>query len=581
MQQFGPQFINGHLMPLLEEMLTDTVQRKKDYLDKLFINGVLEDQEKKNLMDYYFNAEHKNSGVPFVDPEEKKDRENLIKYFVDYVRSRGAKPEDRFRAFLPVVDQKSVTPGQPPQVVWPADVKRNLFMMSYHMAESFEKDQINELIAARAATGKPEDVEQAKKDKELLDKGQLILVKDPVTGEFTKYIRATELKAGDTAVQFLPPPPQEMATMMQQGFVVPNAQTLQNIGQGAVSPQTVASASKYQPNPKAIPDQVSSNDELTKSFQQKRGKAMVNQLKKQGMQILGDVMFDNNGHAMVKVKSGNDTLLVAVDTRLPFDQDLKFNFTFQDGPSAGKSFAVDESKLAQAFVKADGSLRTAQELYKDVELCKQLGIQSDAYPAQAPQIKPPVPQVGQPKAQIPPVAPPFKIPPGVQPPKPLAGVQGPQGQVALGGEGQLQLPTGIKAPPMPKAPGEKEEGKAGVGVKLKTKPVLPGIPSGSVMAQKLKLQQQQEEQQQLVGAGNLPIAPGRVGGVTLAVTGGAGAPPKSNIIKIAVASNVGGFLGATGLGGVLGGGGETPKVAWNVIKGVWIALSNYLPHLFG
>lgn len=87
MEQFGPQFINAHLMPLLEEMLTDTVQRKKDYLDKLFINGALEGQEKTDLKNYYFSANKKSTGVPFVG--EDAEQEKLLVHFVQYIRERN------------------------------------------------------------------------------------------------------------------------------------------------------------------------------------------------------------------------------------------------------------------------------------------------------------------------------------------------------------------------------------------------------------------------------------------------------------------------------------------------------------
>ncbi len=571
-------------MPLIEEMLTEArTDSNKTYWGKVFLSKSYSEvpgSDRTLLINEYFKPEKKSAGVPFVGAEEKADREKMMEYFIKYMCERAPQPQDRVRAFLPVMDEKTK------QVTWPADVKRNLFLMSYHIAENFEKKQIDEIIKAKEATGKPEDVEQAKKDRELLDKGQLMLVKDPATGQFTKYIRATELKAGDTAVQFLPPPPQEMSTMMQQGFVVPPAQTLQNIAQGAKSPQTVAAPSSYQPTPAAnVPDQVSSNDELTKSFQQKRGKAITNQLKKQGMEVLGDVMFDNNGHAMVKVKSGNDTLLVAVDTRLPFDQDLKYNFTFQDGPAAGKSFSVDESKLAQAFTKPDNAKRSAREIYSDADLGKQLGIKSDGYPAQAPQIKPPAPQIGLPQGPLGPGAVPFKLPPGVQPPKPLAaGIEGQGGPLMAGGQGivQGQLPTGIKAPPMPKAPGGPGEEKMGVGPKLNAKPVLAGIPAGpNVMAQKAKFQQQQEEGQQAFAAGGPPRAPGRVGGFDLALPGGGG-KKQGGFMAIPVVANVVGISSALAAGNVLGGSGsaEAPKVAWNMLKGVWIAFSQYLPHIF-
>lgn len=114
-------------------------------------------------------------------------------------------------------------------------------------------------------------------------------MKDPKTGEFTKYIRATELKAGDTAVQFLPPPTEEVQKFMDQGFTIPSAKSLQAVAtsgitpqstevvsQGGLSPQTPVTSSSYeQKSTKQIPEHVSSNDELTKSFQQKRGKAIV------------------------------------------------------------------------------------------------------------------------------------------------------------------------------------------------------------------------------------------------------------------------------------------------------------------
>ncbi len=578
MQQFGPQFINFHLMPLLEEMLTDTAQRKKDYLDKLFINGTLEAIEKKNLMDYYFNPVRKNEGVPFVGEEEQKEREIFLNYFVDYMASRGAKPADRIRAFLPVVNQKSEGPVK--EVTWPADVKRNLFLMSYHIAEHFEKDQINNLILAKEAAGK---TEEAKKDRELLEKGMLMLVKDPATGEFNKYIRATELKTGQTEVQFLPPPPQEMAELLKGGFAIPSMQTLQSIGQGASSPQTVSGASKYMPEATAgIPDQVSSNEELTKSFQQKRGTAITNLLQKEGFQVTGEVQFDTNGHAMVKVKSGTDNLLVSADTRVPFDQDLKLNFTFQTGAAAGKSFAVEETKLHEAFTKADGSKRTARELYDDIDLCRKLGIQSDAYPQKAPQKPQPVPKVELPGPQGQGV--PFKLPPGQVPGKIPTGLPGGL-KTGLEGGAPLKLPTEGKAPEMPKAQGGKEK-ERGIGYKIKTRPV-PGIPAKSVMEakSKLKAQKQAEEegQQGQAGASAPPLAPGRVNEETLAPP----PPPQKKgnpLAKVAVghALGIGTAIGSGWwLGSVANTPASSPNTAWHMVHTFMIALTQYLPHFFG
>ncbi len=577
MQQFGPQFINYHLMPLLEEMLTDTVQRKKDYLDKLFITGVLEDQEKKNLMDYYFNPARKNQGVPFTGPENQKERENFLKHFVEYVRSRGAKPEDRVRAFLPVANQKSEGPEK--AVVWPAEVKRNLFLMSYTIAENFEKDKLNELILAKEAEGK---TEEAKKDRELLEKGMLMLVKDPATGDYTRYIRADELKAGQTETQFAPPPPPETEEFMKQGFAVPSQQNIQSIAQGATSPQAVASASSYEAKPvETITEQPSSNDELTKSFQQKRGRAIVNQLQKMGMQIIGDVQFDANGHVMVKVKSGGDTLLVSADVRVPFDQQLKFTFTFQDGPSAGKSFTVDEARLTEAFLKADGTFRTARDLYADIDLSKKLGIKSDAYPEKAPAKPQPLPLPGGVgKPQEPGAKEPFKVPTGVEGmPKPLKAKMKVEGE---GGEGGFVLPTGVKAPPVPKA-GPGEEKKEGVGIKIKIKPV-PGIPVGSVMEAKARLKQQQEEEEQkrvvAAAAAQLqPVAPGRVGVAPPAI---AKQKPKSNFGRIALIANLGGIGTAVGGGFMLAGDNPStaPDLALNIVKNVLIAIVHF-PNMFG
>lgn len=570
MQQFGPQFINYHLMPLLEEMLTDTVQRKKDYLDKLFINGALEEAEKKNLMDYYFNSARKNQGVPFVGPENQKERENFLKHFVEYVRSRGAKPEDRVRAFLPVVNQKSEGPEK--AVVWPAEVKRNLFLMSYNIAENFEKDRLNELILAKEAQGK---TDEAKKDRELLEKGMLMLVKDPATGDYTRYIRADELTSGQTEVQFAPPPPTEMAELMKPGFSVPSQQNIQSIAQGGTSPQAVAGASSYEPKPaNEVTEQGSSNDELTKSFQQKRGKAIVNQLQKQGFEVIGDVQFDASGHAMVKVKSGGDTLLVSVDTRLPFDQELKFTFTFQDGPAAGKSFTVEESKLTDAFHKADGSLRSARELYNDVDLSKKLGIKSDAYPQKAPGAPQPLPLAGGVgKPQEPGGKEPFKVPTGAEGmPKPLEAKIEEEGKVV---GAQFMIPKGTKAPSMPKAGPAKEE-KEGGGVQMKARPV-PGIPVGSVMESKAKLKRQLEEEERLAAAGPVPIipvAPGRVG-IPLPAAGGQ--KQKSNFGKVALIANLTGISSAVG-GGLLMGSGDPsslPNLALKIMKETWIVLSHF------
>lgn len=576
MQQFGPQFINNHLMPLLEEMLTDTVLRKKDYLDKLFINGVLEEAEKKNLMDYYFNPARKNAGVPFVGSEESRERENFLKHFVEYVRSRGAKPEDRIRAFLPVQNQKSEGPVK--VVVWPAEVKRNLFLMSYHIAENFEHDKIQEIIAAKEAAG---SVEEAKKDRELLEKGQLMLVKDPATGEYTKYIRATELKAGETAVPFLPPPTPEMATMMEPGFAMPSPANLQAIGQGAASPQAVAKPNKYEPKPAAEEkDEPASNDELVKSFQKKRGKAIVNKLKKEGFEVLGDVQFDANGHAVVKVKSGKDTMLVAVDTRVPPDQDLKFTFTFQDGPTAGKSFTVTENKMDEAFHKLDGSQRGARELYDDIDLQKKLGIKSDAYPEKAPNEPKPLPK--------PLLAAGVKAPgEGIKLPSTLGPGMAPGGgdavAAAIAAEleaGPVRLPTGYRAPTMPKAATPKPVA-GGVVVKAPPKPAA-GIPVGSVMEAKAKMKQQQEDQE-LGAAGPLvavapPVAPGRV----VTPTGGGAKPAKSSLGKIAVISNVLGIGVATGAGAWMGSAtsADPTATAFHSLKNVWIAIAHYLPNLF-
>jgi|GEM_PF-4211722 len=579
-QQFGPQFINEHLMPLLEEMLTDTVLRKKDYLDKLFINGQLEAGEKKNLMDYYFDPARANIGVPFTGPEEQQDRENFLKNFVEYVRSRGATPQDRIRAFLPVVSQEKGAEGQ---IIWPMDVKRNLFLISYNIAEDFEKTQLKELIKAKESEGK---TDEAKQDTDLLEKGLLTLVKDPATGEFINYVRAPELKPGQSAVEFLPAPNDETAQIMRGGFAIPSAQNLQTIAKGGTSPQTVAKPAQYSNKPvNQVPDKQSTNEDLTKNFEKKRGKAMVNHLKKLGMQVIGDVMFDPNGHATVKVKSGNDTLLVSVNSHIPLnadpnkesEQNLKFDFTFQDGPNVGKHFTIDESKLDESFKNADNSMKTARQLFDDIQKIKE-----EDHPEKMPNKPQPLIRVEAPQ-QEPDEAKgrQFVVPGNLSGQSPVA-----RGLYLPAQGNQLNLPNDINAPQQPKG---KQNGEGDIMI-APTRPISM-IPRGTIMDAKAKFKQQKADQDngpQKIAQNpeGLPVAPGRFNGDLQPIDANVPAQkkPKDNTFKIIAIANGVGLGSAFGTTALLSGTQDTQNAAataFNVAHNVLIAFIHHLPRLFG
>jgi len=491
--------------------------------------------------------------------------------------------------------------------------------MSYNIAQKFEKTQIEELIKAKQAQGK---TEEAKTDHELLDQGMLTLVKDAVTGKYSKYINALELKSDGTATEFLPAPTDELTKIMYAGFTIPLPQMREVIGKGASSPQTVAKAAQYAPQPtNQISDKISSPQELTKNFQQKRALAIADHFQELGFEVLTETQVDAHGSVALKIKSGDDPLLI--HTFIPANQisnrNLKLDFTFQNGPLAGKSLTIEEIKLNEGFKKDDKTMRTAQELYNDLALCQKLGIKSDATLVQAHQIqalqniqKPLQPTQSQ---QLPPSKTsqnlggevqarirlpgqlekhqpqenqqPFSLPENIkakeqarnlQPQAFQSGLFGPQGKKVSAAQtaGNGQTTPNAQSAPKPKP--------------------LPGIPQGSVMETKNRLKQKLEQteasqdqlQTQLTKNQGLPIIPGRIGsGIQLTesapFTANLPRPQKNNALKIVAIANAAGLGFAGGTTWFVAGSqnSQSTSTAFNIIHNAWIALAHFLPRLFG
>jgi len=526
MQQFGPNFISDHLTPLLEEILVDTVTRKNDYLDDLFISGTLQDTQKIALMNTYFGAEKQSLGVvPFTGENEGKDREEFLKNFVEHIQSRGTNPEERIRLFLPHKDPKSN------QITWPADIKYNVFMMAYDIAQKFERAKISEIIEARVDL----DRDGKKRGLELLEKGMLALARPEGGGDFTTYVAADAIDPKRQVTTFLP---LAGANLDRPGDAV-----------ARIPWQTDARKPAYgQQKLNAIPDQVSSANQLASDFQQKRGLYMVQQLKNLGMVPVGNVMFDSVGHATVRIKSGQDTLLVSIDTKTPLSQKLDFKFTFQDKPHAGKTFTVNEDMLGSAFQNEQGNFRTARDLYEDEELCRRLDVRKP--PGEMPKR-----EVGTGK--------PFLMP--VKPPEPSKlkrpGIEGEEGQPVIPQEEGGAVGEEITLPVMAgEPPRERPVVRApGGGLALPGKRMTEALPTP--MEAKKGLQEEREGQEgEEAPAGGAeipeeqpeeqpPPAPGRVTELTVAPP-----KPKSKIPWPAIAGGVtGGIAGAGFVGPVIGG----------------------------
>jgi len=580
MKQFGEQFINYHLMPLMQQMLEDAAKAdagenpSKAYLSKLFVAKKVElsGADLAQMETDYFGTEKKAAGVPFIGEEEAKDRKKFLEFFVQHMVATGGEEAGRRNAFLPTVikDEKGIATGE---VEWPGDIKRNLFLMSYDIAEHFEQSQINTIIDAHAATGNPADVAQAKKDKDDLKKGKLMLVKDSATGDFTSFIRFEDLKPGDTAVAFLP-------------TRTPTARSYGDV-----------------PSPSGGgPDQTSSFDELSNNFNIKRGKSIADRLQKLGFTMVGEVQFDGDGktanHAYFKVKSGEDTLLVTADIRALPNEDLKLTFAFQGAPggragasagaapAAGATFTMAESKLDAAFTKADGALRTARELFNDLDLCRALDVGRSGFVQKAPGIVAAplvpgaVPQGGQLGALIP-SALPGALAGGPPPAAPLfpSGIRPTAERTGF----TLTLPTGTKAPQMPQV-----QAQPGVPTTPTRREIIPGIPDGTVMAAKEKARRAREEaesrgaQPSAFAPGQPPTAPGRVGGTTIAQ---AAPPPKSHLGRNVILANVLGItipIGGSFLGGAfLSGTQANSTQTLYALKAFFIAFSAHIQHLFG
>jgi hypothetical protein len=616
MQQFGPQFINDHLLPLLEKMLSDAAlshvpgsgQESVAFLDQMFIrenvtsiDQVINPVDLKTLRNSYFNDAKKTAGVPFAGTgaEDEKEQSELLTCAVKYMANHGGKETERRRAFLPVLDQKNKAANV---AVWPAEVKRNVYLMAYDIAETFQKNTIDGIIQQKKQLAeKQEAIDEVKKDEELFQKGQLILVKDPVTNQFTKYIRAEDLQPGQEAVQFVPPPTAAAQQFMQPGFAIPSQQTLDAVAAGgiapqpyenlvsggkSVSPQASVAGNNFAPVPaNTVPDQKSSNDELAHTFEENRGKAITNQLKKQGFQIEpnAQVQFDNNHHAFIKAKSGPDSVLISADMRVLPKEDLKLTVTFQDGSHAGKSMTIDESKLGEAFKKPDGTKATAGEVYDDRS--KKM-VQREGQPEHAP-AKAPSGKEGET----------FKLPTGIKEgvAKPLEGPLA--GAAATGGipggpaagqaaaPGREKLPANIKAPQMPTARAQMEAGAGGPQYQV-ARP-LAGIPGGTMAAKEKLRQQQAAAGGEGETAENVPRAPGRIREEEPAPAA-AGKKKSGHPMAIAAGTTLGATAGIGGgtvsLGGALaagGPGGAGALTTMKIVKTIFIVLGSHLHRFFG
>lgn len=329
---FGPIFINQHLMPLLEKILVDAREGTKPYLqNELLLNGTLSEISKRDFMNTYFISQQADNGVtPFAKPEQSKEREQFLQYFIQYIRARGANPEQRAALFLPQQDKDSR------EMVWSASIKRNLFLLSYSMAQQFEHDHISELIDLQK-----DEVKKAQ-DRELLEQGRLILIASTAAATapgaatqtaaaragaevFNTYRSIDDLKQGENVTMFIPSPTAEVQAMMGFGSDQQRRQAIQ----------------------------------------------MSNNLMALDLIILEEPKLDAQGNLFAKVKSGSQTLTVSLRGN--------YHFTFDDGPNAGKQFTLKASQLHEAFDALKGVKKEAIQLYEELKN------QKDFHPNQPPQ----------------------------------------------------------------------------------------------------------------------------------------------------------------------------------------------------
>lgn len=312
-------------MPLLEKVLEDAVKGTNPYLqNELLLNGTLSEISKRDFMNTYFISQRADNGVtPFAAPEQAVEREQFLKHFVQYIRSRGANPEQRAQLFLPQQDKDSG------QIMWSASVKRNLFLLSYSMAQQFEHDQIKTLIDLQKDESKKEQ------DRELLAQGRLILVASAngttATGAsaqgaeiFDTYRSIDDLKPGENVATFIPSPSGEVQEIMGFGSDQQRRQAIQ----------------------------------------------MTNNLMAQDLVILEEPKLNAQGNLLAKVKSGNQTLTVT--------NDGNYHFKFEDGPAEGKEFTLKANQLDAAFGALQQAKKEAIQVYED------LSQQKDFNPTQPP-----------------------------------------------------------------------------------------------------------------------------------------------------------------------------------------------------
>ncbi len=315
MQQFGQQFIEYHLMPLMEEILTDARKGTKQYLQKeLFLTGVLSETSKKDFENYYFLSRNGQHRFPFTEPSQEKERNELISDFVEYIRSRATDPVKRIRFFLPREKDGQIT--------WDGTVRRNLFLMSYSMAQKFEAEKINELI------NNEKNPEKAQKDRDLLSKGMLILTSngDLKNPQFNKYISINDLQPTQTVTPFLAPPSGSMAMLIKNGA-----------NDSTQYPSTILGT-----DINGIPLQQVQGSELMADSSRKQETEFLNNLSGAGFTDIGQVEHDAQGNLTVKVKSGNETLSISTDPKTAGP--ANYHFKFEDGQNKGMQFTQPADK---------------------------------------------------------------------------------------------------------------------------------------------------------------------------------------------------------------------------------------------
>lgn len=343
MQQMNPTFIERHLLPLIEKIFTDVSRGLKPYHKNLILQGRLSPEERYVFENDYFGGKNVASNIiPFTRVEEKPEREIFIATLEKFVRTAAADPVDRWKFLVPVKDPKNEN-----VFFWPANVKKNLFLMAYGMAQTFEKNRISGLIQRKLQSGQITK-EQANREQKLNERGLLMLIKNPGSKDFDGYMGMREVRSG------------QRYTSYRAGM---SAEAREAIARGNKEPGKLLPGAAYGEDQFSVEEKSGTAEDMTTEFQHRRGIAVKAQLEEQGFVVTGDIEFDEKGHATCRVLNGDDELAVSVDTNIPLSDELNFEFQFLNGENFGKRFALAESQLESAFHKRDGSLRKAAAVY--------------------------------------------------------------------------------------------------------------------------------------------------------------------------------------------------------------------------